>query len=256
MTEPTASIQLIIFGSRNSTDFAGVCRDVVAAGFPAIETGNLFASLGEDAARRLLDETGLKISGIHAGYGDYADDAKLTANIAFCKAIGVRHLMCSGVADGTTVEGYRTTSRRFNEIGKRLRDEGLVFNYHNHDWEFKPLDGGTNGMSVLAAETDPAVVKFNIDVFWVTHGGENPVAFIHQHADRAGYFHFKDGRKLPDGSPEFLELGRGTVDLIGSMQAAREVGAEWIVQEQDRTTLDPAESITISRRYMREHLGV
>jgi sugar phosphate isomerase/epimerase len=255
VAHPTASVQLIVFGQRNQTDLAGVLQEVAKAGFPAIEAGNLFATHGEETTRRLLAENNLQISGAHFGYGDYADPDKLAANMAYCKALGIRHMICSGVADMKTIEGYRTSCKLFNEVGTRLRDEGLVFNYHNHAWEFENL-GGIHGMQILAQETDPELVKFNIDVFWVSIGGENPAEFIRRHAARAGYFHFKDGQKKPDGSLEFLELGRGVVDLKASMEAARLVGAEWIVAEQDRTALPHQESITISRRYMREELGV
>lgn len=257
MAESTASIQLIVFGQRNRDDIAGVLQDVATAGFPAIEAGNMFQSYGEGETRRLLEINHLKVSGAHFGYGDYADAEKVSAHIAYCKAMGIRHLMCSGVADTKTVEGYKTSCKLFNEIGARLRDEGLVFNYHNHAWEFDELEGkGVNGMQIIAEETDPSLVKFNIDVFWVTFGNRNPVDFIREHADRAGYFHFKDGRKGEDGKPIFLELGRGYVDLKGSMEAATAAGAEWIVAEQDRTELPHLESVRISRDYMEKELGV
>lgn len=256
MSTPTAAIQLIVFGERNRTDFAGVLNDVKAAGFPAIEAGNLFAAYGEDETKRLLAENGLTVCGAHFGYGDYADEAKLTSHIAYCKAMGIRHMMCSGVADTKSIEGYKTSSALFNQIGKRLSDEGIAFNYHNHAWEFEDLGGGTDGMHILASETDPAVVKFNIDVFWVTFGGEDPAAFIRTHAKRAGYYHFKDGKKDAAGNPVFLELGRGMVDLRGAMAAAREAGAEWIVAEQDRTELPHRESASISRAYLRDSLGI
>ena len=256
MATPAAAIQTIVFGHRNRTDVAGVLQDVKASGFTAIECGNLFTSHGEAKVRKLLDETGVAVCGAHFGYGDYADEANLAANLAYCKAMGIRNLMCSGVADTRTVEGYRTSCKLFNEVGRRCRDEGLVFHYHNHAWEFGALEGGSaNGMQILAAETDPALVKFNIDVFWVTIGGDDPASFIRKHADRAGYYHFKDGRRTQCGV-EFLELGRGMVDLRGAMAAAREAGAEWIVAEQDQTTLPHLESATISRAYLRDVLGV
>ena len=250
-----AAIQLIVFGERNRTDWPGVIADVSRSGFDAIEAGNLFAAHGEAETRRLLRENGLVVCGAHFGYGDYADEARLTTNIAFCKAMYVRHMMCSGVSDTKSIGGYVETARRFNEIGARLRDEGITFNYHNHAWEFEDI-GGTNGMTILSSETDPEVVKFNIDVFWVTVGGASPVEFIKAHATRAGYFHFKDGRRLPGGQVEFLELGAGEVDLLGAMGAARDVGAEWIVAEQDRTALPHLESAAISRRYLRDRLEV
>jgi sugar phosphate isomerase/epimerase len=163
--------------------------------------------------------------------------------------------MCSGVADTKSVEGYRASCRLFNEVGARLKDEGLVFNYHNHAWEFEDL-GGVNGMDLISAETDPLLVKFNIDVFWVYIGGRDPVDFTRRNRERAGYFHFKDGRKGADGKPVFLELGRGDVDLVPAMAAAREAGAEWVVAEQDRTELPHLESVSESRQYMRRELGI
>jgi sugar phosphate isomerase/epimerase len=255
MVSPRVAVQLIVFGDRNRTDIAGVLADVSAAGFGAIEAGNLFATHGETTVRRLLDQHALQVCGAHFGYGDYADAARLSDNIAYCRSLGIKHMMCSGVSDTKSLEGYRESARLFNEVGARLRDEGITFNYHNHNWEFADL-GGTIGMDVLAAETDPNLVHFNIDVFWVTIGGRSPVEFIKANAQRAGYFHFKDGRKTPEGGLEFLELGTGVVDLVGSMQAAREVGAEWIVAEQDSTALPHLESVTISRRYLRDKLGV
>lgn len=259
MSEPSASVQLIVFGERNRTDFAGVLHAVAAAGYEAFEGGNLFHSLGGPETHRLLEDTGLKLSGAHFGYGDFADEEKLGNHIIFAQAVGLRHLMCSGVADSKTTDGYRQSAKAFNEIGKRLADAGLTFNYHNHAWEFDDL-GGICGMDILAQETDPQFVKFNLDVFWLHYAGQDPAAFIRRHAERAGYFHFKDGRRIIDASgkpkPQFLELGRGEVDLVSAMQAARETGAEWIVVEQDTTQLTPEDSIAMSRNYLREAFGI
>lgn len=259
MSNPTASIQLIVFGERNQTDLPGVLAEVAQAGFPAIEAGNLFASHGEGVTRDLLAKHNLKISGAHFGYGDFADPAKLEANLAYCKAIGTTNLMCSGVADGKTVEGYRTSAALFNAIGKQAKESGIAFNYHNHAWEFTDL-GGINGMEILSAETDPDLVKFNIDVFWVWYGNEDPATFINEHADRAGYFHFKDGKRRTDADgsvhPNFLELGTGDVDLKAAYAAAVAANAVWITAEQDSTTLTAVESATISRAFLRNSLGI
>ena len=258
MATPIASVQLIVFGERNREDFAGVLLDVAAAGFAAFEGGNLFESYGEEKTRRLLEETRLHVSGAHFGYGDYANPERLAAHIAYAKSLGVRNLMCSGVADSKNAEGYRQSAKRFNEVGRQLADEGLTFHYHNHAWEFDDL-GGVNGMEILTAETDPALVKFNIDVFWVWFAFKDPIDFIGMHANRAGYFHFKDGVRetAVDGitRPIFRELGQGEVDLRGAYVAADTVGAEYIVAEQDKTELDPFDSIVISRNYLKS-LGV
>ena len=254
-----ASVQMIIFGPRGQSDFSGVLNEVAQAGFAAIEAGNLFKAHGEDVTRRLLDQYGVGVSGAHFGYGDFADGDKLRGHIAYAKSIGLKDLMCSGVSDSKSIEGYKQSARVFNQVGKQLVEEGLAFNYHNHAWEFDDL-GGTNGMAIFDGETDPALVKYNLDVFWIYYGGLDPAAFIRAHPDRTGYFHFKDGRKVTDADgkmgPQFTELGRGDVDLKAAMQAAQQVGARWIVYEQDTTQLSSAESVTISRNYLRDALGV
>ncbi|HEV2473730.1 MAG TPA: sugar phosphate isomerase/epimerase [Chthonomonadales bacterium] len=259
MEPPKASIQLIVFGERNRSDIAGVLADVAKSGFQNIEAGNLFEMCGEGEVRRLLAENSLGISGAHFGYGDYADAARLASHIEYARAMGIRNMMCSGVAEAGSAAGYKESARLFDAVGRRLADEGIRFHYHNHAWEFKDL-GGLNGMEVLTTDTDPKFVGFNIDVFWVYYAQQDPAAFIRQHAGRAGYFHFKDGRRVVDAlgkiTPEFLELGRGEVDLKSAMAAAREAGAQWIVAEQDSTTLPHLESATISRSYMRQELGV
>ena len=258
MASPIVSVQSIVFGERNRDDFAGVLRDVSQAGYAAFEAGNLFEAHGEETTRRLLEANRLQVSGAHFGYGDYANPERLTAHIAYAKSLGVRNLMCSGVADNKSAAGYRQSSKLFNEVGKRLAEEGLVFHYHNHAWEFDDL-GGVNGMEILSTETDPALVKFNIDVFWVWFAYKDPIDFIAHHANRAGYFHFKDGERetADDGitRPVFRELGQGQVDLRSAYIAADTVGADTIVAEQDRTELTPFDSIVISRNYLKS-LGV
>jgi sugar phosphate isomerase/epimerase len=259
VSNPTASIQLIVFGGRNQSDLPGVLGEVAQAGFPAIEAWNLFASHGEAAAKEMLARNNLKVSGAHFGYGEFADEAKLSTNLAYCKAVGTSYLMCSGVADSKTVDGYRTSAKLFNDVGRRAKDIGVSFNYHNHAWEFDDL-GGINGMELLTAETDPDLVKFNIDVFWVWYGNADPADFIAEHADRAGYYHFKDGKRRIDENgntrPHFLELGTGEVNLRAAYAAAIQADPKWITAEQDSTELTPLASATISRKFLREALGI
>src|SRR4051794_21454270 len=118
MTTPVAAVQLIVFGSRSQTDFASVLRDVAQAGYAAIEAGNLYESHGESEAQRLLEDNGLTVSGAHFGYGEYAKPEKLKSHILYAKAIGIKNLMCSGVADTKSVAGYKESAKLFNEIGK------------------------------------------------------------------------------------------------------------------------------------------
>jgi sugar phosphate isomerase/epimerase len=253
-----AGIQLIVYGQRNRDDVGGVLREVGQLGFAGAETGNLFRQEGDaEQVRRSFAEAGLALCGCHAGFAEYEIPEQLRENLAYLKALDSRYLMCSGVGDRKRgLAAYRDASRRFNEVGKQCRDAGVVFCYHNHAWEFEDREGDTCGMDVLAAETDPALVKFCIDVYWVHIGGEDPAAFIRRHAERGAYYHFKDGGRDADGKPSFSELGRGEVDLKRALAAALETGPEWITYEQDRPTTTATESARASRAYMREELGI
>ncbi len=248
MAKPKLGVQLIVFGGRQDEDLKGVMADVAEVGYDAAEIGaNFVDDLGADAVQACIDETGLAVCGIHGGYAMYTDADWVSRAIDFCKSIGCERMICSGVADNKTLGGYVESGAAFNEVGRRAVDAGLDFCYHNHAWEFETFDG-EKGIHALIAATDPALVKLNIDVYWVHIGGEVPAEFIDRYNERAGYYHFKDGAP----GPEFIELGQGEVDLVAAREAVMRYNASWITCEQDRTTLDPKESIAVSLAYLRE----
>lgn len=248
MSKPKIGLQLIVFGGRQNQDLQGVMAAVAQVGYDAAEIGaNFVDDLGVSAVRACIDATGLPVCGIHGGYGNYADPAWLDRAIDFCRGIDCGYLICSGVADRSSLQGYLEAAELFNAVGARVRDAGLTFCYHNHAWEFEEFDG-QKGIHALAAATDPELVKLNVDVYWVTIGGEQPAEFIARYHDRVGYYHFKDGGP----GPTFTELGRGSVDLVAAREAAMKYDPEWIVCEQDRSELAPEESIAISLAYLRQ----
>lgn len=250
MPTPRVGIELIIYGQRQQTDLDGVLGECKATGYVGVEGGNLSHFYKPAKMKEMFARHGLICAGVHTGYGEIADEKKLREQLAFVKTMRAQYLICSGVADSKTITGYDTSVEAFNRAGRICQSEGVTFCYHNHAFEFEPLEGGIKGIHRLAERTDPVVVKLNIDVYWVTVGGEDPASFIRQYAHRAGYFHFKDGAP---GS--FTELGRGTVNLKESLAAALEVGADWIIYEQDRTDRPVLTSVTESREYLRR-LGV
>ena len=244
--KPRLGMQLISYGKRQEEDLEGVLKEVAEVGFEGVETGVLVEKVPPEELKRILSETGLSLCGMHAGYQMVADDEMLSRIISYLKAVGSKFLICSGVAPGEGAEKYDKAAERFNEVGRRCSEEGLQFLYHNHAWEFEEVDV-TKGIHRLAERTDPELVKLCVDVYWVHVGGEDPAEFIRRYKGRAIYFHFKDG-----GKGWFTELGKGEVDLRAAKEAALEVGAEWIIYEQDRTEKDPKESAAESLKYLRE----
>lgn len=254
MALPPVGIQPIIFGQRNQTDPTGVLDEIAEADFNGVEAPNWAATHGLDTVRRWFCDRGLVVPATHLGYGAIEQLDQLNAAIDWVCAMGGRYVICSGTKDRTP-EGYDVSCELFEDAGRRCADRGLRFLYHNHAWEFDVLDDGSRGIDRILMGTDPEWVGLNIDVYWVHLGGDDPVTFIEDNADRAGYFHFKDGGRDEAGKPTFCELGLGTVDLAAAMEATLGVGATWITYEQDRTDRPTATSLRLSRDYL-GYLGV
>ena len=160
---------------------------------------------------------------------------------------------------------YEEAAERFNRVGSRCTDAGITLCYHSHSWEFKDYKGST-GMERLIARTNPADVKLCVDTFWVQHGGRYHIEFIRSHLDRVASLHLKDLKYigpeprregvLAREDAETVELGRGEVDFPAIWCLVEPLRQSWVVYEQDRPTLSPVEASAISRRYMRDRLGI
>ena len=247
MQQPKIGLQLIIYGQRPEKDLARVAQEIAEANYDAMECGGVIVdTYSVEDVNEILAQTGLELAGVHDGYADFTRQARIDEYLEFLDAVGGQYLICSGVAEGEGLAAFETAAETFNRVGEYCQQQGLTFCYHNHAWEFEEFDG-VKGIHRLCELTDPALVKLNIDVYWVTIGGEDPADFIRRYSDRAGYYHFKDGAP---GS--FAELGQGTVDLVGAKEAAVGAGnAAWITVEQDDTDKEPRVSIVESREYLR-----
>ena len=263
MATPQVACHLIVFRGRQDEDLVGVLQEVQAAGFAGVEGGQLAGGDGATAGRILRDHGFVQCS-LSTGFHDIE---RLDDSIAYAQAVGGSFVMVSGVGDHERdgIRAYETAAETFNRAGERCNAAGLTFCYHNHSWEFEEYNGIT-GLERLYELTDPALVKACIDVFWVRHGGRDPVSFLERYRDRIGYVHLKDLQYLgaeprPAGvlsrdDAEFVELGRGEVDFPGIWEVLRPLDLPWLVYEQDRSALPPGKAAAVSRRYLRERLGL
>ena len=250
MSKPGISAQLIVYGARPGEDLAGVLQELADIGYDAAEIGSNFVDEDWCAVKAAFASAGIACSGIHGGYGQITDADWQPKAIEFCQAIGAKFIICSGVAPGEGIEPYIASAEPFMALGQKCKDAGLAFCYHNHAWEFQSFDG-VKGIHKLCEKTCPDLVKLNVDVYWVTVGGEPPAEFIDRYGDRVGYYHFKDGPytatgEVAPGPYQFAELGEGTVDLAAALAAALRHDAKWIVYEQDSSALAAKEACRIS----------
>ena len=242
MSKIPVALQLYTVRDQLLNDFPGVVRKVAAMGYAGVEfagTGNLSAAEMSD----ILQETGLKAAGSHIGLDMFQN--QLDEIIAYNKAIGNIYLGIPALPrEYRSIEALHKAASLMNEIGATLKEEGLILYYHNHNFEFMPVDG-VMGMDILLGETDPELVKFEVDVYWVTHAGADPTAFITANAGRLPMIHLKD--MIGEGDERtFAEVGEGYIDFEPIFQASEAQDAVWYIVEQDRGNRPSLESAQIS----------
>jgi len=170
------------------------------------------------------------------------------ATAAAAKTIGHEWVVVASVPGRffQSVASLKELAQRFNAIGKRAKDAGLRFGYHNHNVEFKPVEG-TVPLELLLSETDPALVDFEMDVYWVTQGGGDPLALIAKFPGRFKLMHAKDASGPPD--QKMRDVGSGVIDWKKIFEARKKAGVEHVFVERDDAP-DPVASITASYDFL------
>ena len=151
-----------------------------------------------------------------------------------------------------TIENFRLLTGKLNSIGERVNKAGLGFAYHNHDFEF--IDhGGENGYDIIMRETDPALVKLQMDLYWVMHSSKlSPSELISRQPGRFVMWHIKDMDKI---TRDYSELGNGSIDFTVILPEASRAGLQYYYIEQGGNfAKNPIQSITDSAAYFKMHL--
>jgi sugar phosphate isomerase/epimerase len=144
------------------------------------------------------------------------------------------------------VASLKELAQRFNAIGKRAKDAGLRYGYHNHNVEFKAVEG-TVPLELLLSETDPSLVDFEMDAYWVTQGGGDPLALINKFPGRFRLLHAKDASPAPELA--MRDVGSGIIDWKKIFSERKKAGIEHVFVERDDAP-DPVASITASYNFL------
>lgn len=207
-----------------------------AAGYRNVEPVDYtsFQGLGASQYRALLDKYGLKASGLHTSITMDTTDDEWNAKVAIAKEIGSPYVGAG--ADPrtfTTAAEWIAFAKKIDHFGELARKQGLRYMVHSHDWEFAPVEG-TTGYDLLQKYTRSKNVVFELDLYWVTKAGVDPITVIHKYGDRIKLFHVKD--MADDGS--ITTVGQGTIDFP-SIFAAAGKGIKYYVIERDPPFTDP-----------------
>ena len=233
--------QTIVWGEGIKEQMPGILSFLSENGYSGVETGMRHFDAGRaEHYRELYRTRGITPLGIHSG-GTFWDPAqaaeemkKIGDTIDFASAVGFQYLVISGNPQ-ETIESMKDSAATYGEIGEKCREAGLRMAYHNHDWEL--LDDGAI-IDVLMTETSGENVAWVLDAAWAGIAGMDLEAVFERYGDRIAYLHVKDAR-----DKTFCELGTGDLDLAETLSLAGSYGVEWIVVEQDYTSLTPEESM-------------
>jgi sugar phosphate isomerase/epimerase len=151
-----------------------------------------------------------------------------------------------------TLENFKLLAGKLNAIGERINKAGLGFAYHNHDFEFVDYDG-ENGYNIIMRETDPALVKLQMDLYWIMHASKlSPSELFNKQPGRFVMWHIKDMDKI---SRDYSELGNGSIDFTVILPEASRSGLQYYYIEQGGNfAKNPIQSITDSAAYFKKHL--
>ncbi len=240
MNRTSLALQLYTVRDETARDFAGTLRRVAEMGYPAVEFAG-YGGLTSKQMAALLAETGLRASSTHVGLAILEQD--LEQAITYCLDIGCPFLVLPWLApELRTAEAMQRLAPRFNEIGRRCRERDVTFGYHNHAFEFAQSNGAYL-LDILLNETDPALVALELDVYWATYAGVDPITYLHTRAGRVPLVHLKD--MTPERT--FTEVGDGTLNIQGIIEAAQQAGTQWYVVENDAPVIPSLESARRSR---------
>jgi sugar phosphate isomerase/epimerase len=225
-------------------DLAGTLRQVSETGYRNVETPREFfdkQTAGE--VRALLDRYSLRAPAGFFPYVVFQDNFARVVDTAH--AVGQQYIGVPGLPENlrSSRADVRKIADRFNELGTRLQREGLKFYYHNHAWEFNTLGGNAPVYDMLLEQTDPDLVGFELDLYWVNKAGYDPVAYIDRFPGRFPLFHLKDSTAAP--AKDFAPVGEGVLDFRLILSRAGTAGLKYAFVEHDRPA-DPLASMRTS----------
>jgi sugar phosphate isomerase/epimerase len=256
----TLGVQIYTVRDQFAKDPEGTIKAIAEIGYKEIEL--VYGSLEQAAA--LAKKYGLSPISIHMDsalliHGPAPNRDDLPTAIAKAQSAGAKYLVVPYVAPPDRPKdaaGFAEFGKKLQAAGDSVTKAGLTFCYHNHAFEFAPLPDGKRPLDLMLEMSDPNVVKLELDVFWTSITGTDPVDTIKRYTGRVALLHLKDKMKgaptaMNENVPKetFVEVGSGAVDFPAVLAAAQTAKVEHYFVEQDQST-DPIASLRQSYKYL------
>jgi sugar phosphate isomerase/epimerase len=249
---PSATFGIQLYSLRDVIfdDPTATLKQVASFGYKQIESyeGNLgmFWGMKNTEFKSLMDGEGMTLVASHFNMNE-----NLERKVDEAAAIGVSHLICPWIGPQPTLDAYKGFAESFNKAGEICKSAGIRFAYHNHDYTFKPMDG-VYPQDVLVDETDPNLVQFEMDMYWVAVANEDPIAWMKKHSGRYTFCHVKDQGVSADGGNESVTIGTGKMDYATILAESKQYGmTHFIVEQEQYTGTTPIDSARDNAAFMK-----
>lgn len=246
-------LQLYTLRADLPKDPKGILKQVAGFGYKQIEgyegPKGMFWGMTNKEFKAYLDELGMTMVSSHC---DISKDFERKASEA--AEIGMKYLICPYKGPQKEIDAFKKFADEFNQKGEICKKNGLRFAYHNHDYSFIQLNGEM-GQDVMMKNTDPALVDFEMDMYWVITGGQDIETWLKKYPNRFRLCHVKDRKKgaAPTEKDASCDLGTGSIDYGKILKTARKYGMQYYIVEQERydgTT--PLKSAEACAAYMKK----
>lgn len=239
-------VQLYTVRSLLAKDFDGTLAQIAQIGYKEVEFAGYYDRKPAEL-RKQLDGLGLAAPSAHIGLDALGANWNRTLDDA--ETMGHDYLVVAWLdeKDRSSLDALRATIAKFNKAGEEAQKRGIGFAYHNHDFEFKKIDDRMP-YDVLLAECDPDNVLFEMDLYWITKGGQDPLAYFARWPGRFPLVHLKDSTGPPDH--RMADVGTGSIPWKPILARREQAGIRHYFVEHDEPP-DPLASVRRSYEYLR-----
>ena len=261
--ERPIGLQLYTLRSEMAKDPSGTLKKVADLGFGEVENfgyNGKFFGMDAPAYKALLSSLGLApVSGHYMWGGAMENPAMGSIRNGWDKAVedaatlGQQYMVLAFLFpnERKTLDQYKKVAEDLNKAGETCRKAGIQMCYHNHDFEFQPIDGQMP-FDILMKETDPKLLKIELDLYWAVRANQAPVDLFKKYQGRVALWHVKDMDKTEKKS--FTEVGNGVIDFNAIFKAHKASGMKHFFVEQDQCPGSPFDSISQSISYIKKNL--
>lgn len=251
---PAFGLQLYTLRDDLPADPKGVLAKVASYGYKQVEgyegKDGMFWGMGNKDFKKYMDELGMSFVASHC---DIEKDFERKA--AEAAEIGMKYLICPWKGPQEKLDNFKKFAEEFNNRGEICKKNGIRFAYHNHDYSFKELEGKLP-QDVMMELTDPSLVDFEMDIYWVVTGGQDPEAWLKKYKDRFRLCHVKDRTKGATEAADSCTLGQGSIDYAKILQVAKDNGMEYYIVEQEKYTgTTPLQAVEANAAYMKKFVA-